>query len=238
MPNPSVPQRLARIRERIHIAAERVGRDPARVRLLAVAKTATPEALLAAWQAGQREFAHNRVQALEEHARLLPREARWHLIGPLQGKKVARALAHATLLHTLARARVATRLQQRLAELGVSSFPVLLQVNPLGDGRHGLPPEELAAFLDLLAGLPRLQPRGLMTLAAQGARERELRTHFANLRRCLDLPGVRGRLGTAPELSMGMSHDFEIAVEEGATLVRIGRALFPVLERPEPPAAP
>lgn len=223
-----VPERLHRVRERIAAAAARAGRPAAAVRLVAVAKTATPAGLRAAWEAGQRDFGHNRIQWLERDRRLLP-EARWHAIGPLQGNKVRRAVAAAALLHAVGEARTASRIQRAAEALDRQAVPILVQVNLTPeDGRYGCRREELAPLLRELVGLDRLRPRGLMTLAPQGAPEDVLRRHFGTLRELAMRYAGEGLLPEAPELSMGMTEDFEVAVEEGATLVRVGRAVFPL----------
>ncbi len=225
--------RLRAVRERIAEAAARAGRDPDEVAVVAVAKTADADALREAWAAGHRRFGHNRVQPLEEHHAVLP-EAEWHGIGPLQGRKVRRALRLLSVLQTVGEERTAERLERALADPEVPvqvverRLPVLLQVNlHPEDGRYGTPPERLEALAKRVAELPHLEARGLMTLARAGADEAELRATFAGLRELGEALSDRGLLPTRPELSMGMSDDFPVAVEEGATLVRIGRALFP-----------
>ncbi|MBL7007839.1 MAG: YggS family pyridoxal phosphate-dependent enzyme [Planctomycetes bacterium] len=236
---PSIADRLAETRERIAAAAGRGGRPGAPVRLVAVAKTASADGLRQAWSAGQREFGHNRVQALAVHQAVLP-EAHWHLIGPLQRNKAGDALALAGTIQTVGDRRIAERLDRLRAAGGeLPPFPVLVQLNlSPEDGRYGCPAESLPALLEFLAGLARLEARGLMTLGPQGAGENRLRRHFAALKLLAEANAARGLLPAAPELSMGMSEDYEIAVEEGATLVRVGRAVFPpVTERePERPA--
>ncbi len=221
-------ERLDALRERMALAARRAGRDPGEVRLVAVAKTAAPEALREAWAAGQRRFAHNRVQRLEEDRRILP-EAEWHLIGPIQGNKIRRALRCADWIQTVGEERTARRLQRILEEGGRPPAPVLVQVNlHPEDGRYGCPPAHLPVLLETLRrATPLLDPRGLMTLAPLGAPEAEVHRVFAGLRSLAREGAERGLLPARPELSMGMSEDFEIAVAEGATLVRVGRALFP-----------
>ncbi len=226
VPAPNFAARLAEAGTRVRAAAIRAGRDPERVRILAVAKTARPADLQEAWAAGQRLFAHNRVQALSEDAARLP-DAEWHMIGPVQGNKVTDCVRLAACVQTVGESKTAGRLE-RAAALAGRRLPVLLQVNlQPEDGRYGSPLAELAALARALAPMPHLEARGLMTIAAPDADEAALRAGFARLRdAALELAGA-GLLPAAPEISMGMSEDFEIAVEEGATLVRIGRLLFP-----------
>lgn len=224
----STADRLREVSERVADAARKAGRRPEEVALIAVAKTATPDTLREAWAAGQRRFGHNRVQALEAHHAVLP-EAEWHLIGPVQGNKVRRAAALASWIQTVGEARTAERLARVLQEeeAGSAPRPILVQVNLTPeDGRYGCPAGELAPLLERLAGAGALEVRGLMTIAPHGAPSSELRRHFAALAQLARAEAEVGRLPAASELSMGMTEDFEVAVEEGATLVRIGRAIF------------
>ena len=243
----STPTETARlldeVRGRIAAAAARAGRDAARVRLVAVAKTATPETLREAWEAGQRDFGHNRVQMLEEHAAVLP-EADWHAIGPLQGRKVRRAVHLAACIHTVGEEKTAQRIRRVVEEDDLEAQPVLLQVNLLPeDGRYGCPLPEagdpgaapggaLRELAEAVALQPGLHMRGLMTLAPPDWDAAALRAGFARLRAAAEALALSSLLPAEPELSMGMSGDYEIAVEEGATLVRVGRALFPPAEAP------
>jgi len=219
--------RYAVIQQRVEAAAQKSGRSADLVRVLAVAKTATPESLHQAFDQGQRLYAHNRVQALQLHFEVLP-TAEWHLIGPLQRNKARKAVSMAKMVHTLTCPKLGQQLDRCSAELRPNPLPVLVQVNLTPeDGRIGLTAEELPAFLDHFEQWPYLSRRGLMTMAPQHASDDSLRRHFASVRELADQFQQQGLLPSAPELSMGMSSDFEIAIEEGATLVRIGRALFP-----------
>ena len=220
--------RLREVLQRIDAAAAASGQDADAIQLVAVAKTATPEALLEAWQAGQRAFGHNRVQALEQHRLVLP-DAEWHLLGPLQHNKVRRGLAAAQIFQALGDVRTLEFCAQVLAAMGSTSpYPVLLQVNlHPEDGRYGCTLQDLDALVDQLASTPQLHCAGLMTLALATQDDRALRRSFSTLHKCFqDLQSV-GRLGLDALLSMGMSGDFETAIEEGANLVRVGRAIFP-----------
>ena len=222
--------RLAEIRERIDRAAAVAGRVAGEVGLVAVAKTATALTLQQAWDAGQRCFGHNRVQALEEHREVLP-NAEWHLLGPLQGRKVRRGLAASNLFQALGESRSLQRCA-KILEAAASPFPMLVQVNlHPEDGRYGCTLEDLDSFVDQVLQYPQIQCAGLMTIALADSNESELRATFARLReRFLGLQSEQ-RLPSDAHLSMGMSADFETAIEEGANLVRVGRAIFP------PPAA-
>jgi PLP dependent protein len=226
--------RSAEIQDRIAAAARRAGRDPQRVCLVAVAKTADPASLHEAWQQGQRDFAHNRVQALVEHQAILP-DAIWHLIGPLQGNKARKAVERVSWVETLADARLARSLDRLASELRSDPLRVLIQVNlDPSDGRPGLPYQgksadqaALEALCLEIARLEQLDLRGLMTIAPAESSPIELHKHFGSLRNLAEGLTQNRYLPSSPELSMGMSGDFEIAIEEGATLVRVGRALFP-----------
>jgi pyridoxal phosphate enzyme (YggS family) len=218
---------LQGIHDRIAVACGRAGRSPGEVQLVAVAKTATPETLREAWDAGQREFGHNRVQALEDHRMVLP-QANWHLLGPLQGRKVRRGLAASSCFQALGDRKTAERCQRALEEVGRTDFPGLLQVNMHPeDGRYGCPLEELDGLLELVQQLDLLRCDGLMTLALADAPEAILRGDFSKLFERFHRLQEEGQLLPSARLSMGMSQDFETAIQEGANLVRVGRAIFP-----------
>ncbi|MDA1259043.1 MAG: YggS family pyridoxal phosphate-dependent enzyme [Planctomycetota bacterium] len=230
MNSATVADRIASVRARIALAAQRAGRDAARVRVVAVAKTASEAALREAWDAGQRVFGHNRVQALQRDHAILPL-AEWHAIGPLQGNKLRDALLCASWIQVVGEARTAERLERAVQEPSLARsarLPVLLQasLNPT-DGRYGCRLDALPALADAVQKLPSLDLRGLMAIGAATADPGSLRRGFANLREAAEKLTSAGVLPLSPELSMGMSDDFEIAVEEGATLVRVGRTIFP-----------
>jgi pyridoxal phosphate enzyme (YggS family) len=226
IPAASFAERLAAVQQRVGAAAQRAGRNAARVRILAVAKTARAPDLLEAWTAGQRCFAHNRAQALARDASLLP-QAEWHMIGPVQGNKVTECARLAAVVQTVGESKTAARLD-RAAALAGRRLPVLLQANPQpADGRYGCPMDGLAALALEVQALPHLELRGLMAIGALDAAECQLRASFGGLRAQAEELVRAGLLPPDPEISCGMSEDFEIAVEEGANLVRIGRLLFP-----------
>jgi pyridoxal phosphate enzyme (YggS family) len=218
-------ERLAAVRGRIDAAARRAGRDPAGVRLLAVSKQQPVAAVAAAADAGQREFGENYVrEGVAKMEALRERPLTWHFIGQLQANKTREVAEYFQWVHTVDRERIATRLDaQRPHHAG--PLDVLLQVR-LGDepGKGGVEPAGLPRLAEFVAGLPRLRLRGLMCIPPPAADETAQRVPFAQLRGLLDDLNGRGhRLDT---LSMGMSADLEAAVLEGATLVRIGTALF------------
>ncbi len=219
------PPNLATIRARIVAAAERSGRAPDTVRLVAVSKTHTAEAVIAAAAAGQRVFGESRVQEAREKIPACPPGLEWHFIGHLQKNKIRQALPLFTMFHSIDTAGLAEGLNRIAGEAGT---PVsgLLEVNVSGETtKHGFSPALLASALPGLAALPHLRLRGLMTMAPYSENPEEARPVFHALR-CLrdDLQQTLGL--PLPELSMGMSGDFEPAIEEGATLVRIGSSIF------------
>jgi len=206
---------LAEVRERIARAAARAGRDPASVTLVAVGKTKPLEDLLHAYTAGVRDFGENRVQEAGEKFPALPADAVRHLIGPIQSNKANRAAKIADVVQTIDSADIAERLA-RGAENAGKRLKVLLEVHLGGEEtKAGVSPEEVPALAGVVRTLLALDLAGLMTIPPPG----ETRPYFATLRR------LAGELGL-PALSMGMSDDFEAAIEEGATLVRIGTAIF------------
>jgi PLP dependent protein len=222
---------LVAVIERITRAARAVSRDPGGVTLLAVSKTFGEQAVLAAARAGQRRFGENYVQeGVEKIARLrelaptLPLE--WHMIGPLQSNKTRAVAEHFAWVHSVDRLKIA----QRLSEQRPPALPplqVLLQVNVSGEAsKSGLPAAELPALAEQVAALPRLALRGLMAIPQPSNDERLQRAAFAALRAALTALQTRLPQVRLDTLSMGMSADLEAAIAEGATLVRIGTAIF------------
>ncbi len=206
---------VAAVRERIAAAAGRAGRDPASVTLVAIGKTKPLEDLLAAAVAGVTHFGENRVQEAEEKFFALPAAAVRHLVGPVQSNKANRAARIADVVETVDSPEIARRLA-RGAETAGKHLRVLIEVRLGGEAtKAGVEPDSAAVLADAVRALPALELAGLMTIPPPG----ETRPHFATLRRLAE------RLGL-PELSMGMTDDFEAAIEEGATIVRIGTAIF------------
>jgi hypothetical protein len=213
---------LARIRD----ACARVGRDPSTVRLVAVSKTVPVERLHVAAAGGLTVFGENRVQEAEGKVGSVT-GARWHLVGPLQSNKVRRAVATFDVIETIDSLDLARRVDRIVAEERPGTrLPVLLQVNVDRDpAKAGFDSADLGLVIEELLALPALEIGGLMTVGRQVDRIEDSRSTFRALRKIGDhLRASHPRLG--PELSMGMSDDFEIAIEEGATNVRVGRALF------------
>jgi len=222
---PGLAERLAEARERIRLHQARAGWSHP-VRIVAVTKSQGPEAVRAALEAGLEDIGENRVQeALGKQAELGALPVRWHLIGSLQRNKVRQVVGRFALIHSVDRVSLAEELDRRIAAAGAPPQPVLVEVNCSGEpAKGGVEPEELPGLLATIAGLPTLELRGLMTLAALSDAEQVQRAAFGRLR---GLRETMQRAGYAlPELSMGMSGDFPVAVEEGATLVRLGTLLF------------
>jgi pyridoxal phosphate enzyme (YggS family) len=223
----------ADVLERIEAAAERVGRDPAKVTLVAVSKTNGAERVRAAIAAGLTDFGENRVQ---EAADKIPAVdgGRWHLIGPLQSNKARRALELFDVIESVDSMDLARRLDRIAGEIRPGTrYPVLIQVNVADDpAKAGFEPADAATAMEELLGLPNLRVEGLMTIGRLVASAEAARPTFVALRELGDrLRASHPALGR--HLSMGMTDDFDVAVEEGATIVRVGRAVFG--ERP--PAA-
>jgi PLP dependent protein len=226
--------RIAAARERISAAARRAGRAPEEVTLVAVTKTVLAETVAEAYRLGLRVFGENRVQEGAAKraalASLGQPDVRWELIGHLQTNKAAFALALFDRIQSLDSVRLAEVLSARAAMAG-RDVPVLLEVNVAGEAsKTGFAPEVLLEAARAVARLPRLRPEGLMTVAPMAQDAETVRPIFARLRTLRELLRREAPLADASggwrELSMGMSDDFEAAIAEGATLVRLGRVLF------------
>ena len=222
MPFQDLPSRLAAVREQIERARSRGGHGQA-VTVVAVTKTYGPEAPLAAWDAGLRDVGENKVQEALAKMPQVERPLRWHLIGHLQRNKV-KQLEPFHLVHSMDSARLADALSVFGADRG-RPVDVLMQVNVSGEGtKGGYVPTDVVAEAERLRAASGIVLRGVMTMAPLDADVATLRRVFAGARQCRDQLAAAGHPAT--ELSMGMSGDFEVAVEEGATLVRLGTVLF------------
>jgi PLP dependent protein len=223
-----IPRRLAEIRERIADASGRAGRKPDQVRLIAVSKTHPVDAVRAAADAGQRDFGENKVQeALQKMAHSADTRLRWHLIGHLQSNKARKAAAAVGAIHAIDSVDLLKRVDQAAGEAG-RTVDVLIQVDlALEETKHGADVADVPGIVEAAGACTAARLVGLMLLPPIAADPEDARPWFARLR------GLRDRLvdSGAPadrlrELSMGMSHDFEVAVAEGATMVRVGTAIF------------
>jgi pyridoxal phosphate enzyme (YggS family) len=223
----SISQNLALVQERIAAAAAKSGRRPEDICLVAVTKTVPPERIKEALAAGVQHIGENRVQEAAAKVESIPAGVTWHLIGHLQRNKAKQAIQIFDLIHSLDSLRLAKMLQKRAKELERTAN-CLVEVNVAGEeSKHGIIPDQLLPLLRQVSLLPQLSVRGLMTVAPYVKDPEEVRPIFRQLREMaheidkLKLPGV-----SMEELSMGMSGDFEVAIEEGATMVRVGSAIF------------
>jgi pyridoxal phosphate enzyme (YggS family) len=235
MADPSVASRLDQVRDRIAAACARAGRSAETVRLVAVTKRIDLALVVQACRAGQWDLGENRIpEAIDRQgdlARLLQSaglnadQVRWHFIGHLQGNKVGKAAGRFHCLHSVDSLKLANKLS-RLAVASGHTETILLEVNISAEPqKHGLAPGDVPAAAARIAALPNLDLRGLMGMGRFRAPEKELREGFASLRRLAgQAAAAAGR--ELPELSMGMSGDFEAAIAEGSTVVRIGGAIF------------
>jgi pyridoxal phosphate enzyme (YggS family) len=219
-PREDLRERVARVLADIAAACARAGRDPAEVTLVAVTKEHPADVVAAGLEAGLTDFGENYVAELVEKRGVVA-HARWHFIGTLQGRSAPAVAEHADVVHSAVPGRAVERLARRAQELG-RSLPVLVQVDYAGRGT-AVTPDGVEAAIESLRALPGLRVAGLMTLPPPGDPQ-EARPVFARLRKLRD--DLRIRAPEVQELSMGMSLDYEIAVEEGATMVRVGTALF------------
>jgi len=223
-----IAQRVAAVRERIARAAERASRSPGDVTLVAVSKTFPAEVVREAFAAGVRHFGENRVQEAADKIETLDdlhsAGLRWHLVGHLQSNKARKAASLFDVVHSVDSAALAERLARTAAESG-RRLPVLVQVDLAGEeSKSGVPEPELPDTLERMKSLEGIRVTGLMVLPPYLEAE-ETRPYFRRLRALRDEMTEKGLLD-GNDLSMGMSHDFEVAVEEGATLVRVGSAIF------------
>jgi pyridoxal phosphate enzyme (YggS family) len=216
---------LNSIRQRIAAACDRAGREANSVTLLAVTKSHPPEVVQAAAKLGLTFFGENKVQEAKAKMPLCPGNLRWHMIGHLQSNKCRDAVELFQMIQSMDSLSLALEINKR-AEQAARTMPVLVEVNVAGEAsKFGYRPEQLLAELQELNALPRIEIHGLMTVPPWSAEAEKTRPHFRRLReikaQCEQILGA-----PLPHLSMGMSGDFEIAIEEGATMVRIGTELF------------
>lgn len=226
-----IEENVARVRALISAAAQRAGRPPDEVRLIAISKTHPAESVRAAHAAGLNTFGESRVQEARAKIPDLPSSLLWHFVGHMQKNKIRHALPLFELFHSVDSLALASDMNRIAEEEGMRPR-VLLEVNVSGEGsKFGFSPEKLRAEMESLLGLSRLTIEGLMTIPPLAPEAEGSRKFFAQLRK------LRGQLESEfdmslTELSMGMTNDFEVAIEEGATMVRVGTALFG--ERPRP----
>ena len=220
-----ISDNLINIHSRMQDAAHRVGRQVLDVRLVAVSKTYPPAVIQEAWNSGQHVFGENRVQDALPKIAELPVEAEWHFIGHLQSNKIRKALPAFTLIHGVDNLELAQQINRIAGEMGLTAN-ILLEINVSGEAtKFGFSPADLRQNLEGLLCLPNIRINGLMTMAPYSEDPETARPVFSKLRILRD--ELAAQSGQAlPELSMGMSGDFEVAIQEGATIVRIGSSIF------------
>jgi pyridoxal phosphate enzyme (YggS family) len=232
----SLQESLRSVRQRIDAAALRAGRDPGSVTLVAVTKTQPPEVIRAAYDLGLRHFGENRVEEAEAKIGHLPSDVNWHMIGHIQGRKARQVVPLFRFIHSVDSVRLAVRLDRLCADRG-EPLPVLLECNVSGEeSKYGFDAARwrsgeaervaLVAAVEEILALPHLAVRGLMTMAPIVADPEQARPIFLRLRQLRDDLATVFPRNDWSQLSMGMTDDFEVAIEEGATFVRVGRAIF------------
>jgi hypothetical protein len=221
----SIAENLERVREQIAQAAAKVGRAPGEVELVAITKTNAAEKVREAIQAGQGLFGESRVQEARAKIPELPSAIRWHFVGHLQKNKIRHALPLFEMIHSVDSLALAQEVNRIAEEEGMHPR-VLLEANVAGEGsKFGFSPDKLREQMEELLGLPRLSVEGLMTIPPLAEEAEASRGYFVQLRTLRDSLEKEFAL-KLPQLSMGMTQDFPVAVEEGATLVRVGTAIF------------
>ena len=222
-----VTHNIKLIQQRVGAAAQRAGRQTESIALVAVSKTVEPERIEAALSGGQTVFGESKIQEARAKIPLVSGRAHWHMIGHLQTNKARDAVALFEVIHSVDSVKLAVELN-KWAERTGKTQAILLEVNVSGEAsKFGLKPEDLESTVAEINQMPRVEVQGLMTIAPFAEEAEKARPCFRRLRELRDTLGLR-------ELSMGMSHDFEVAIEEGATLVRVGTAIFGERKRHEP----
>lgn len=219
-----VKQRLEKLREAIAALAKKAGRDHHTIKLVAVSKYATVEQIKEAYELGIRHFAESKVQDALEKKKHLPEDISWHFIGRIQSNKIGKMIGKFLLIHSIADLATAKEISDKSREKGLVQS-VLLQLNASGEARkQGFSTSELKASLKELHSLEGIQIEGLMTMGPHTDDKKVIRACFKEMRECLKELAALG--DPMSHLSMGMSADYELAIEEGATLLRIGSLLF------------
>jgi len=224
---PDLAANLRRVRETVAAAATASGRDPSEITLLVVSKTRSAQDVAAAAQAGARDFGENYVQELvDKQHTLAGLQLNWHFIGHLQRNKVRSVVPFCALIHVVDSARLADEIETRAAAIGRVQ-PVLLQVDLAGEeSKFGCPLTQAPELAEHLAGLRHVQWQGLMTIPPLAEQAEQSRPYYRRLRELRDTFAARFPAQDLGRLSMGMSNDYTVAIEEGATLVRVGTAIF------------
>lgn len=222
-----IQENILKVREKVREAALRIGRNPDDITIIAVSKTVSPERIRMAYECGIVDFGENRVQELREKTDILDLKCNWHLIGHLQTNKVKYIIGKVKLIHSLDSIGLAEEIQKRAKAAGLK-VNALVQVNVAGEEtKHGIKPKDAIGFVKEVAQMENIRIKGLMTIAPLVENPEEVRWVFADLRKLLiDIRKENIDNIDMDYLSMGMSNDFEVAIEEGANLVRIGTAIF------------
>jgi len=218
---------LLQVQKRIQEACRRAGRNPDEVTLIAVSKTQPLSKLMEAYEAGVRDFGENKVQEILAKAPAMPEDARFHMIGHLQRNKVRPTLKHAGLIHSVDSVRLAEQIQAD-AKRGQLCVDILLEVNVAGEeSKYGFAPAEIPDAVQQISRFPNTRICGLMTIAPFVENSEENRPIFRNLQQLsVDIKGKNIDNVSMGVLSMGMTGDFEVAIEEGATMIRVGTGIF------------
>ena len=222
----SISNNLKHIQEEIRIAACQAGRDPSEITLVAVSKTYGPEAINEAISAGVVDIGENKVQEiLDKYEKVLP--VRWHMIGHLQTNKVKYIIDKVSMVHSVDSVRLAEAIEKEAAKKDIC-MPVLIEVNVAGEeSKFGLSVEEVLPFLEEISSYEHLQVKGLMTIAPFVANPEENREVFQKLKKLsVDIAAKNINNVNMSVLSMGMTGDYQVAVQEGATMVRVGTGIF------------
>ena len=222
-----VSENLEQVKANIEAACKRVGRDPKDVRLVAVSKTKPISLIEEAIEAGQDTFGENKVQEMCDKMEVLPDNIKWHMIGHLQRNKVKYIIDKAELIHSVDSIRLAETIDKEAEKHGVIAN-ILIEVNVAKEeSKFGLMPEEVPEFVEKIAGFPHIRVKGLMTIAPFVENPEENRPIFAHLRKLsVDIAKKNIDNITMSILSMGMTNDYQVAIEEGATMVRVGTGIF------------
>jgi len=222
-----VGEKYLHVQSKIDEIAVKCGRDPKEISLVAVTKGYELDHVMPAYDAGCRDFGESRLQEVLDKIPNAPDDLRWHLIGTLQKNKVRKVVGKFVLIHSVDSSDLAAKISQCSQEVGVVT-PVLLQANTSGEqSKHGLTPEEWTSIFGEVVNLPGISVKGLMTMAPLEGDEIVIRNCFSKLRELReDLQKMAGEDVRIPHLSMGMTHDYPYAIAEGATILRIGTAIF------------
>ena len=223
----TIRDHLNEVRENIQKACEKAGRSPQEVTLIAVSKTKPLFMLEEAYEAGARDFGENKVQEIREKHPKMPEDARFHMIGHLQRNKVKQVLPHAVLIHSVDSYRLAEQISQEAGKLGITA-KILLEVNVAKEeSKFGMMPEDVEEMAGQIAALPHLQIEGLMTIAPFVDDPEKSRPVFRKLYQLsVDIKKKNIDNVSMSVLSMGMTGDYQVAVEEGATMIRVGTGIF------------